>query len=76
MDGIQPGELVIVRGAPERGAFRVERLLTVGDAAHARLLSYGDGGFSVVPLTDVAPCPPGTPAAGRARRSATAPSSA
>lgn len=74
MKPLEPGDLVIVRAAPARGAYRVERLLDVDGVAHARLLSYGDGGFSVLPLAEVAPCPPGTPAAGSGTSSATTPS--
>lgn len=69
------GDLVIVRAEPALGAFRVERLLTVDGKAHARLLSYRDGRFRVVPLDDVAPCPPGTPAAGQGKKAASTPSS-
>lgn len=75
MDPVTPGALVIVRSQPALGAHRVERLLDVDGAAHARLLSYGDGRFRVVPLADVAPCPPGTPAAGQGTRAASTPSS-
>lgn len=69
------GDLVIVRAEPALGAFRVERLLTVDGKVHVRLLSYRDGRFRVVPLDDVAPCPPGTPAAGQGKKAASTPSS-
>ncbi len=60
MDPVAPGALVVVRARPELGAHRVERVLDVEGAAHARLLAYRDGRFRVVPLAEVAPCPPGT----------------
>lgn len=75
MDSIAPGVLVIVRASPALGAYRVERLLDVDGAVHARLLSYADGRFRVLPLIDVAPCPPGTPAAGQGTKPASTPSS-
>lgn len=75
MSVLRDGDLVIVRGAPERGAFRIERLLDVDGVAHARLLAYRDGRFTVIALAHVAPCPPGTPAGGQGSRPATTPSS-
>ncbi|MBI1945710.1 MAG: hypothetical protein HYS27_08440 [Deltaproteobacteria bacterium] len=69
------GDLVILRSEPALGAHRVERVLDVGGAAHARLLSYRDGRFRVVPMDDVALCPPGTPAAGQGKKAASTPSS-
>ena len=75
MSGVVAGDLVIVRGSAPRGAFRVERLLAIDGKAHARLLSYQDGRFTVVPLDELAPCPPGTPAAGQGKKAASTPSS-
>lgn len=75
MAGPAVGDLVILINARELGAHRVERLLDVAGSPHARLLSYRDGRFRVAPLGDVAPCPPGTPAAGQGSKDASTPSS-
>lgn len=75
MGTIKVGRVVVLRGQHERGAYRVERLLDVGGVVHARLLAYRDGRFSLVPLNDVEPCPPGTPAAGQGKSDASTESS-
>lgn len=61
---IDVGRLVVLRGQLELGVLRVERLLDVDGVAHARVLCYRDGRFSVVPLVALIACPPGTPVAG------------
>jgi hypothetical protein len=52
------GALVVVDG--EVGVLRVERLLPEG---RVRCFRYTDGGFVVVDVAAVRPCPPGTRAA-------------
>lgn len=64
LGAIVEGAVVILRDHRERGVFRVERLLDVAGVAHARLLSYRDGRFSVVPRAWLVACPAGVPAAG------------
>lgn len=61
---IEVGRLVVLRGQLERGVLRVERLLDVDGVAHARVLGYRDGRFSVVPLAALAACPAGTAVTG------------
>ena len=53
-----PGDLVVIKNAPERGIGRFERVLPDG---RARVYFYPAGTFWVGPLGSVLPCPVGFP---------------